>query len=303
MGHNQSTSAEAVRQKLTEEFESLSPQLQRAARFIIDHPREVGVQSMRALAAKIEVHPNTLVRLAQAMGFDGYDAMRERFRDFLVSEGLGSFRDRARWLQEMEAHGGTAEVVAEMAAATGQNLETMWRRQEATTLDAIADAIIAAPRVYVLGMGSAYCLAQQFWYVARMAFEHIVPIPRHGSQPIDDLAWVRPEDVLVALTFQPYRAETMQAVRRADEIGATIVGVTDSLTSPLAKHSDHLLISPTHTPQFFQSHAAVTALLEGLIAVLVARAGEEAAARVEAFHKERLAAGLYEESAPLVQRG
>lgn len=303
MRHNEQRSAAEVVKALTAEFDALSPQLQRAARFIIDHPREVGVQSMRALAAKIEVHPNTLMRLAQTIGFDGYDAMRERFRDFMVAGGLGSFRDRAKWLQEMEARGGTAEVIAEMAGATGQNLEAMWRRQDTRALDAVADAIIDAPRVFVLGMGSAYCLAQQFWYVARMAFEHIVPIPRHGSQPIDDLAWVRPEDVLVALTFQPYRAETMQAVRRAREIGTTIVGVTDSLTSPLAKHSDHLLVSPTHTPQFFQSQAAVTALLEGLIAVMVARAGEEAAARVEAFHDERLAAGLYEEPAPLVQRG
>ena len=43
------------------------------------------------------------------------------------------------------------------------------------------------------------------------------------------------------------------------------------------------------------SQAAVTALLETLIALLVARAGEEAQARIEAFHAERLAAGNYEE--------
>ena len=297
------TSADAVLKRLTDEFEAFSAQLQRAARFIIDHPREVGVQSMRALAGRAEVHPNTLVRLAQAIGFDGYEAMRERFRDFMVSEGIGGFRDRARWLQEMAAHGGSAEVIAEMATATAGNLDAMWQRQEGAKLDRIADAILAAPRVYVLGMGSAYSLAHQFWYVARMAFEHIAPIPRHGSQPIDDVAWVKPEDVLVALTFQPYRSETMAAVRRAREIGCAIVGVTDSVTSPLARLSDHLLVSPTHTPQFFESHAAVTALLEGLVAILVSRAGDEASARIEAFHEQRLEAGIYEEPAALAQLG
>ena len=296
-------SAEAVIAALTEGFDEFSAQLQRAARFLIDHPREVGVQSMRQLAAKAEVHPNTLVRLAQAIGFDGYEAMRERFRDFVVADGLGGFRDRADWLQALEREGGTAAVMAELAAATGGNLEAMWRRQRAEALDAAADAILGAPRVYVLGMGSAYSLAHQFWYVARMGFEHIQPIPRHGSQPVDDLAWVRSEDVLVALTFQPYRAETMAAVRRARETGATIVGVTDSATSPLVRLSDHPLISPTHTPQFFQSHAAVTALLEGLIAVMVARAGADAAARIQRFHQERLAAGLYEEPAALAGLG
>lgn len=297
------TSAKAALERLADSFAALSPQLQRAARYLIDHPREIGVQSMRALAARAEVHPNTLVRLARQVGFEGYDELRERFRDFVVGAGLGGFRDRAKWLQELGATGGSAAVMAEMAHATTENLEAMWRRQRAETLDAAADAILAAPRVYVLGMGSAYSLAHQFWYVARMAFEHITPIPRHGSQPIDDLAWVRAEDVLVALTFQPYRAETMKAVRRARDIGCAVIGVTDSVTSPLAPLSTHLLISPTHTPQFFQSHAAATALLEGLIAAMVARAGEDVTARIEEFHKERLAAGLYEEPEALAQLG
>ncbi|MEM7024722.1 MAG: MurR/RpiR family transcriptional regulator [Pseudomonadota bacterium] len=295
--------AEAVLGLLTQRFEDFSAQLKLAARYIIEHPREVGVQSMRALAARADVHPNTLVRLAQAIGFDGYDAMRERFRDFMVSDGLGGFRDRAAWLRELAAHGGSAEIMAEMARATGDNLENTWQRQDASTLDTVADLILEARQVHVLGVGSAYGLAYQFWYVARMAFEHINAIPRRGGQPIDDLAFAQPDDLLIALTFQPYRSETIQAARLAREIGSGVVGVTDSVTSPLASHADHLLVAPTHTPQFFQSHAAVTALLEGLIAILVSRAGDDIAARIEAFHARRLAVGIYEEPTALAQLG
>lgn len=295
-------SSHAIIDALIEQFDELSPQLQIAARFIIDSPREIGVQSMRQLAGRAEVHPNTLVRLAQTLGFDGFESLRERFRDFVVADGsLGGFGDRAGWLQQLEARGGTAEVMAQMAQATANNLEAMWQRQDTANLDQIAKLIAEAPAVYVLGMGSAYALAHQFWYVARMAFGHVSPIPRHGNQPIDDVAWLKREDVLIALTFQPYRSETLLAVRRAREIGAKVIGVTDSQTSPLVKLSDHVLTSPTHTPQFFESHAAVTALLEGLTAILVARAGEEAAARIETFHRQRAEAGIYEEPAFLAK--
>ncbi|MEO0621767.1 MAG: MurR/RpiR family transcriptional regulator [Pseudomonadota bacterium] len=286
---------EAILDRLTERFEDLPPQLQRAARFIIDNPRAVGVQSMRALAGKAEVHPNTLVRLAREIGFSGYDDMRARFRDFLVSDGMGGFRNRAAWLQALEAKGGTAAVIAEMATATGENVESTWRRQDAAELTRVADRILGAQRVFVLGMGSAYSLAHQFWYVARMGFEHIQPIPRHGSHPVDDLSHVGPQDVLIALTFQPYRSETMQAVRFATERGAHVIGITDSLTSPLARAAGTALVAPTHTPQFFESHTAVLALLEGVVAVLVARGGAEAAQRIARFHQQRLEAGLYEE--------
>lgn len=300
---NAPRSADEVLARLTEGFGVLSPQLQRAARFVIDQPRELGVQSMRALATKAEVHPNTLVRLAQQIGFDGYDEMRERFRDFIVSGGLGGFGDRARWLQQLGAEGGTSAVIAGMAAATTSNVETMWRGQDAGALERAADTILNARQVYVLGLGAAESLAHQFWYVTRMAFGHITPIPRRGALAIDDLAWAGPDDLLIALTFQPYRAETMEAVRLAKRRRCPVLGITDSVTSPLARIADQSLVSPTHTPQFFQSNAALTALLEGLVAVLVARAGDEARARIEAFHAERQGAGIYEEPEPLSRLG
>ena len=287
--------AKATIAALTRAFPDLPPALQVAARHIIDHPREVGVQSMRALAVKTSVHPNAFIRLARQIGFDGYDEMRERFRDFVVADDLGGFRDRARWLQEMAAKGGSASILGGMAAAIADNVERGFRKQDIAALERACDAILKASNVYVLGLGSAYNLAHQFWYVTRMAFGHIVPIPRHGSHPIDDLATVGESDLLIALTFQPYRAETMAAVRMAKRRGTGVIGITDSATSPLARAADQALICPTHTPQFFQSHAAVTGLMEALIALLVARAGEDAQARIEAFHTERLATGIYEE--------
>ena len=287
--------AKAVIAALTEAFPELSPALQVAARHIIDHPREVGVQSMRALATKTSVHPNAFVRLARQIGFEGYDEMRERFRDFVVADDLGGFRDRARWLQELAARGGSAAILGDMASAVAENLERGFQKQDIKKLERCCDAILGARRVYMLGLGAAYDLAHQFWYVTRMAVDNVVPIPRHGSQPIDDLAHIGEDDLLIAMTFQPYRAETMTAVRMAKRRGAMIIGITDSATSPLATESDELLTCPTHTPQFFESHAAVMALLESIIALLVARSGEDVQGRIEAFHAERLAAGVYEE--------
>ena len=288
--------AKQVTEALTQVFPDLPPALQAAARFIIDNPREVGLQSMRSLAAKASVHPNAFVRLARLIGFEGYDDLRERFRDFLVSDDLGGFGDRARWLQQLAAEGGTAGILSEMAGAVSDNLERGFVKQDPKHLEAVCDAILGARLVYIAGVGSAHSLAHQFWYVARMAFDNMLPVPREGSQPIDDLAHVGADDLLIALTFQPYRVETMAAVRLAKRRGAKVIGITDSITSPLAREADEVLVCPTSTPQFFQSQAAVTALLETLIAVLVGRAGEAARLRIEAFHEQRLAAGIYEEN-------
>ena len=67
----------AVVEQLLAVYEELPGQLQISARYIIDHSHEVGLQSMRALATNADVHPNSFVRLARHLGFEGYDAMRE----------------------------------------------------------------------------------------------------------------------------------------------------------------------------------------------------------------------------------
>ena len=73
----------------------------------------------------------------------------------------------------------------------------------------------------------------------------------------------------------------------------------NSLAAPFTYHSaetDLGLVSPTHTPQFFHSNSAVTALLESLCALLVVRGGDKASEAVEAFHAARWEEDIYDES-------
>lgn len=284
-----------VVERLLAEFDSLPGQLQLCARYVIDHPHEVGLQSMRTLAQDADVHPNSFVRLARHLGFDGYESLRERFRDF-VRGGIGSSPDRVRWLQEMDRKGGSTAIFGSMAEACLDNTEKMFAQQSIKDLDRAVGWMIDARRVYVLGLGLAYPLAYNFWYVARMGFDHFVLSPRHGSLPSDDIIRMDKRDCLVAMTFQPYRRDTLEAVRLAKKQGAKIIGITDSSASILCREADIGLVSPTNTPQFFHSNSAVTALIESLCALLVARGGDAASAAVEAFHSARWEADIYDES-------
>jgi len=147
-------SQEAVVERLLAVYGNLPGQLQLSARYIIDHPHEVGLQSMRTLALNADVHPNSFVRLARHIGFDGYQAMRERFRDF-VRGGVGSSPDRARWLQDMAKQGGSAEILSSMASACLDNTEAMFEQQSIQDLDQAVDWMATSKRVFVLGLGLA----------------------------------------------------------------------------------------------------------------------------------------------------
>ena len=284
---------QAVVSQLSAVFEELPPQLQIAARFIIDHPREVSVQTMRSLATEAGVHPNSFVRLARFIGFDGYESMRERFRDF-VRQGSGSTTDRVRWLQNLARKGGKAEIMSQMASAVLANHEQLFSALDMKQVEKAVSWMLKADRVFVLGVGVGYAMAYQFWYVARMMHDNFILIPRHGSLPMDDLLGIRKTDLLLAMTFQPYRNDVIEAVRFAQKRKARTIGLSDSPAATLYRESDIGLSCPTHTPQFFQSNASVIALLEMICAMLAAEGGDKVEQQIEEFNEIRWQSGVYE---------
>ncbi|TIU25817.1 MAG: MurR/RpiR family transcriptional regulator, partial [Mesorhizobium sp.] len=64
---------------LVERFENMPPQLRVAARFVLDHPKDVALMSMREQAHQAGVSHSTMMRLARWLGLDGYEDMRSLY--------------------------------------------------------------------------------------------------------------------------------------------------------------------------------------------------------------------------------
>lgn len=278
--------------QLLRRLPELSPQLRKAAQYVLDNPNHVGVGSIREIAEAAAVKPNTLVRMARAAGFDGYEDFRQPIRESLRSP-RESFPDRARWLQSIARGGRHGRLFSDMAAAGIDNIEALYSGTTVEELKAAADRIVAARMTHVLGVGILYALAHNFAYLARMALDTVEAIPREGSLPIDDLARSGEKDVLLAMTFKPYRTEVVEAVRSAFDQGVAVIAVTDSRSSPVAMGAEHTFVVSTDTPQFFTSIVAVAALLETIMAFVIADADDDVIANIESFHRRRHDLGVY----------
>ncbi len=281
-----------VLEALAVQLEDLTPELRKAAAYVLENPNDVGVSSIREIADAAEVKPNTFVRMARSVGFDGYDGFREPFREE-IRNGRANFPDRARWLQSLSRGGKLGGLYAEMAASAIANIEQTFAAADAERLKAAADAIVTARHTYVLGVGVNHMLARNFAYLAGMAVDNIQAIPRDGNLAVDDLARAGAEDVLLVMTFKPYRTEVVDAVEIARRQGVTIIGISDSPASPVVTGSDHGFVAQTDTPQFFTSTFATGALLETLMAFVIADAGPDVIANIERFHERRHALGIY----------
>jgi DNA-binding MurR/RpiR family transcriptional regulator len=278
--------------RLTTELRSLTPEVRKAATFVLENPNEVGVSSIREIATAADVKPNTLVRMARVLGFDGYEDFREPFRAE-IRRGTASFPDRARWLQSLSQSGKLGSLYADMVNSALRNIEETFAGIDETALKSAADDIWASRQVFVLGVGVNNSNARNFTYLASTGMEQFHPIPRPGSTAVDDLARADHRDVLIAITCKPYRSEVVEAVRIAREQGLTIVGISDSPASPIVAGSQHGFVVAADTPQFFPSSVSTIALLETLLSFVIASADSEIVDRVKKFHERRHELGIY----------
>jgi len=279
---------------LADKLSGLTPETRKAATYVLENPNDVGVCSIREIAEAAKVKPNTLVRLARSIGFEGYEDFRQPFREE-IRNAAPSFPDRARWLQSIRRGGRMGALYAGMLSAAIRNLEETFAGIEEAQLTAAAEAIWASRQCFVLGVGVNHANAEAFTYLASTGMERFHAIPRDGSTAIDNLARANDRDVLIALTCKPYRTEVVEAVEVAREQGVTIIGISDSPASPIVAGSAHGFVVSAETPQFFPSSVAIVALLETLLSFVIAVADDEIVERVEKFHARRHQLGIYQE--------
>lgn len=284
----------SVLDRLTAEWDALTPEAQKAARYVLENPADVGVSTVREIAEAAQVKPNTFVRMARQVGFDGYDDFREPFRD-AIKRGQVSFPDRARWLQDIRKSGDLGGLYADMVGAAIKNIEDTFAGISADALQQAAEAIWNSRQVFTLGVGVNNSNARNFTYLASTGMTRFHAIPRPGSTAVDDLAWGDERDVLIAMTCRPYRTEVIDAVRLAREQNMTVVSISDSPASPIILMANHRFVISTETPQFFPSSLSTIALLETLLSFVIAVASDEIVDRVEKFHHRRHQLGIYQE--------
>lgn len=284
----------SVLERLTEEWSALTPEAQKAARYVLENPADVGVSTVREIAEAARVKPNTFVRMARQVGFEGYDDFREPFRA-AIRRGQVSFPDRARWLQEVRKSGDLGGLYADQVAAAIRNIEETFAGISADALKVAAEGIWSSRQVFVMGVGVNNANARNFTYLAGTGMTRFHTIPRAGSVATDDLAWADNRDVLIAITCHPYRSEVIDAVRIAREQGVNVVAISDSPASPIILAAQHGFVVAADTPQFFPSSVSTIALLETLLSFVIAVSSEEIVERVEKFHKRRHQLGIYQE--------
>jgi DNA-binding MurR/RpiR family transcriptional regulator len=270
-------------------FPDLTPRLQRAARFIIDNPDQIAVRSMREIARRAAVAPATMVRLARALDYADYDDLRDVFIR-RVEAAATAHAPRAQALQATERSG--PKLVEHLAASQMAAIQSAAGNPEAAIV-AFVRELAAARAVAFLGLRASHAIAYHFAYVYGLLRDNGHLLDDRGGALRDHAARLSRGDALVAISIAPYTRATVEALEVAEKRGATILALTDSAVSPIARSARHILLFQTSGPSFFSTLIGALALAELLVARLAASGGRAVIRRLERTDDALREAGAY----------
>jgi DNA-binding MurR/RpiR family transcriptional regulator len=260
---------------IVEAFDALSPQLQTAARYMLDCPDDVALLSMREQARRAGVPPATMTRLAKRLGLEGYDEVRALYAG-AVRDGTLGFAGKAGVQVEAQKLRGERALAADMALTLSRQIA---RLAETPTLNRLADAagrLHQARRIYCLGLRSCHAIAWHFHYMLSLLGDKTVMLDDAGGIGLDAIRDAAKSDVVLATSVEPYARATIEGARYAHQQGVPVVALTDSEVSPLAQIAVAIIPASTESPSFFHTMTPLLAVAEILAALVAGRSGQKA---------------------------
>lgn len=265
-------SYEGIVDLITRDYAGLSPGYQQIARFFTQNPNTIALESINAIAQKCGVHPSSLVRFAQNMGYSGFKQLQGVFQTRLATAAPG-FRERISALDaELSRHaqGGHKGLLRDVVVRDIAALQGLMENVSEEALDSAAKLIATAETIYIAGQLRSEPIALLLRYLLTMLQRRVILLDPAGGLAQEMAQTMSPRDVLIAIAFRHYAKEVVAIADHAQANGTALVAITDSALSPLAQHAQVLFTVPEDEYSFSRSLAAPMCLAQSLATVTAA---------------------------------
>ncbi len=258
---------EALRSRIRARFEALSPHLQRIARAALEQPNSFALSTIAAIAGEHGVQPSTLIRFAKEFGYDGFSDLQRVFRHRLI-EGAADMREQ---VYRTQASRPPADLAAILHASVDALVASLEELRGSITTDHLARAsemLERANHVYIAGLRRSRAIATYLAYGLARSERQCSLLDFGGGMAAQQVANMKPDDVLVAIAFPPYSEPVVDVVVDGHLSGKQVLALTDSPQSPLARHATLAFFVDNAATGQFRPISGAIALVQTLVSGL-----------------------------------
>lgn len=260
--------------RIEERAHDLPPAERRVAEIVLGDPSAAAFSTVADLGRRAGTSGATVVRLAERLGYEGWVDLQARARRGIDQQ----LRPATERIHEAGADDLLAASAAQESDNVTRTLSAIDRHEFDRAVALLADRrrsvrILAGTAEAGIGSFAADALDLLRGGVALVAGSPVA-VARQ-------LAHVEPNSVLLAVDLRRYERWVLDATTLATERGATLVAVTDSRISPLARLATATFVVAAEGPGPFDSHVGTLAVVNALASGVARKLRRPAAARLE----------------------
>jgi len=245
----------------------LPRRLQQCAAHVLARSDRIALSTVAQFSAEAGVPASAMMRLCQVLGFSGYSELQRLFREALSTR-PPDYATRLARLKEGPA-GHPSQLVAEFVEAGRLSMEALARDLDEMKLEQAVAALSSARVIHLAGYRRSFPVTAYLSYVLQKL--EVPAVLHHGVGGSDQTTALQPGDVLLAVTFAPYSAETLALMQAARDRAVPVVALTEPPGTGLTGIADIVLGVTEVDFGAFRSLSATIALALSIALAVAAR--------------------------------
>lgn len=250
-------------------FTRLSKGQKIIAEYIMSNYDKAAFMTASKLGEVVGVSESTVVRFATSLGYSGYPSLQKALQE-LVKNKLTTVQRLS-----MSSDYSNKEIGLKKILRTDMdNIKSTIDNINVDTFDKVVDSILSARRVYILGLRSSTALADYLGFYLSTLIDDVKVVKTGINDVFEQILKVTKDDLVIGISYPRYSRRTLDVLKYVKGQQCKIVGITDSLISPIANIADYTLIASSNMLSFVDSLVAPMSLINALIIAIGIREKE-----------------------------
>ena len=243
------------------------------ARWLLAHRSEVADVTVKQIAQATYTSPATVVRLAKALGYEGFEDMRQE----LVAEDryLNQHFVGVDANQPFSSEDSTATVAAKVASLARETVADTLALMDSDELAHAAELIDQAETVHMAAVSFPVLYAEDFQMKLRRLGRRVELISTVGAPRFAENL-VRQNDCAIVISYSGTTPDTLALARMYQRCGIPVIALTSMGSNPLREMADVVLTLTTRERLYskvagFTSELSIKLVLDTLYGCLYVR--------------------------------
>ncbi len=230
------------------------------AEYILKYYDKAAFMTAAKLGTSVGVSESTVVRFAIELGFSGYPKLQKALQELI--------KNKLTTVQRLELRNdyfSDGDALKGVLKADMENIRATLEKINQNTFEEVVKNIFEAQRIYIIGLRSSTAIAEFLGFYLNIILQNVKIVSYGISDVFEQMINVGEGDLVIGIGFPRYAAKTIDALEFAQDRGAKVVALTDSLLSPLAAKADYTLIAQSNMASFVDSLVAPLSVINALI--------------------------------------